>query len=58
MFVSADKKLAHHRAEIVRLRECLSKAQQNSRVAGLLRATLQLHEDILAQSDEGAARKA
>jgi lambda repressor-like predicted transcriptional regulator len=57
-FVSADRDLAYHRAEIARLKEAIASSAPQSRRAGLLRATLQLHEEIVARSHDRVARRA
>jgi hypothetical protein len=50
--------LAFHRAEFARLTKALEAATPNSRRAGFLRATLQLHEEVVARSEGRAARSA
>jgi hypothetical protein len=58
LFVSADKDLTYHRAEIARLSAAIGSAVPNSRRAGFLRATLQLHEGIVARLENRVMRKA
>jgi lambda repressor-like predicted transcriptional regulator len=58
LFVSADRDLAYHRAEIARLKEAIASSAPQSRRAGLLRATLQLHEEIVARSDGRVPQRA
>lgn len=58
LFVSTDRFLTYHRAEIVRLNAAIASAVPGSRRAGFLRATLQLHEETVARLENRAVRKA
>lgn len=53
---SGDRDLAYHHAEIVRLTEALAASRPNSRRAGLLRAILKFHEEILTRPRNGVPR--